>query len=75
MSARYYIAIYLRNRPKETDNAEAQREKEKTTLYTRGKILDVLNEVIPLLVDTTLKVHDTMKKRKPRGIYSYCFIR
>lgn len=50
---------------KKTDNAEAQREKEKTTLYTRGKILDVLNEVIPLLVDTTLKVHDTIKKRNP----------
>ncbi len=50
---------------KKTDNAEAQREKEKTTLYTRGKILDVLNEVIPLLVDTTLKVYDAMKKRNP----------
>lgn len=50
---------------KKTDNAEAQREKEKTTLYTRGKIIDVLNGVIPLLVDTTLKVHDTMKKRNP----------
>jgi len=27
---------------KKTDNAEAQREKEKTTLYTRGKIIDTL---------------------------------
>lgn len=50
---------------KKTDNAEAQREKEKTTLYTRGKIIDVLTEVIPLLVDTTLKVHDNMKKKAP----------
>lgn len=50
---------------KKTDNAEAQREKEKTTLYTRGKIIDVLNEVIPLLVDTTLKVYDNMKKQSP----------
>lgn len=50
---------------KKTDNAEAQREKEKTTLYTRGKIIDVLNEVIPLLVDTTLKVYDNMKKKHP----------
>lgn len=50
---------------KKTDNAEAQREKEKTTLYTRGKILDVLNEVIPLLVDITLKVYDTMKSITP----------
>jgi len=51
---------------KKTDNALAQREKEKTTLYTRGKILDVLNEAIPLLVDTTLKVHDNIKKRSPK---------
>lgn len=50
---------------KKTDNAEAQREKEKTTLYTRGKIIDVLHEVIPLLVDTTLKVYDNMLKRSP----------
>ena len=51
---------------KKTDNAEAQREKEKTTLYTRSKIIDVLVEVIPLLVDTTLKVYDNMKKRSPK---------
>ena len=53
---------------KKTDNAEAQREKEKTTLYTRSKIIDVLTEVIPLLVDTTLKVHDNMKNKAP-GTY------
>lgn len=46
---------------KKTDNAEAQREKEKATLYTRGKIIDVLNEVIPQVVDTALKVYDTLK--------------
>ena len=51
---------------KKTDNAEAQREKEKTTLYTRAKIIDVLTEVIPLLVDTTLKVYDNMKSRAPK---------
>ncbi len=50
---------------KKTDNALAQREKEKTTLYTRGKILDVLNEVIPALVDTALKVYDNMRNHKP----------
>ncbi|MDF9845183.1 MULTISPECIES: capsid protein [unclassified Paenibacillus] len=48
---------------KKTDNAEAQREKEKATLYTRGKIVDRLNEVIPELVQTVLKVYDTMKGR------------
>ena len=51
---------------KKTDNAEAQREKEKTTLYTRGKIIDTLYKVIPMLVDTTLKVYDNMKKRAPK---------
>lgn len=50
---------------KKTDNAEAQREKEKTTLYTRSKIIDALNEVIPRLVDVALKVQDTMQKRVP----------
>lgn len=48
---------------KKTDNAEAQREKEKATLYTRGKIVDRLNEVIPELVETVLKVYDTMQNR------------
>ncbi|EHQ63917.1 phage minor capsid protein [Paenibacillus dendritiformis C454] len=46
---------------KKLDNAEAQREKEKATLYTRGKIIERLNEVIPQLVDTVLKVYDTMR--------------
>lgn len=48
---------------KKTDNAEAQREKEKATLYTRGKIVDRLNEVIPELVQTVMKVYDTMQNR------------
>lgn len=48
---------------KKIDNAEAQREKEKTTLYTRGKIIEALNEVIPQLVDVVLKVQDTMHSR------------
>lgn len=48
---------------KKTDNAEAQREKEKATLYTRGKIVDRLNEIIPELVQTVMKVYDTMQNR------------
>lgn len=51
---------------KKTDNAEAQREKEKTTLYTRGKIIDTLNEVVPRLVDVVMKVNDTMHSRRPQ---------
>lgn len=49
---------------KKTDNAEAQREKEKATLYTRGKIVDRLNEVIPQLVQTVMMVYDTKQSRK-----------
>ncbi len=40
---------------KKLDNAEAQREKEKTTLYTRGIIIDTLTEFIPSVINTVLK--------------------
>lgn len=50
---------------KKLDNAEAQREKEKATLYTRGKIIEALENVIPRVVDTVLKVYDTMQGRRP----------
>lgn len=48
---------------KKTDNAEAQREKEKTTLYTRGKMVDILTEVIPELVNIILKTNDVLNKK------------
>lgn len=52
---------------KKTDNAEAQREKEKTTLYTRNKIVDTLTEVIPHLVEILLKTNDIfIHKKMPR---------
>jgi len=44
---------------KKLDNAEAQREKEKTTLYSRDSIIEALGEVIPVLVDTILKANKT----------------
>lgn len=50
---------------KKLDNAEAQREKEKTTLYTRNKIIDVLEKVLPLLVETVLKVDDMLQNKTP----------
>lgn len=53
---------------KKTDNAEAQREKEKTTLWTRAKIVDALTEAWPLLVQTALAAYDNMKKRNPREV-------
>ncbi len=50
---------------KKTDNAEAQREKEKATLYTRGKLIDTLNEVIPKVVSVVLMVSDLIAEKKP----------
>lgn len=50
---------------KKTDNAQSQREKEKITLYTRNKIEDVLNKVLPNLVAVTMMVHDNMSGRHP----------
>lgn len=50
---------------KKTDNAESQREKEKTTLYMRGILVDVLNEVIPEVVELMLKVNDLAHGKVP----------
>lgn len=47
---------------KKLDNAEAQREKEKTTLYTRNDIIEALQECLPVLVNTVLKAKDTFEK-------------
>lgn len=50
---------------KKLDNAESQREKEKTTLYTRGKIIDAMQETIPLLVNTVFKFMDILRGASP----------
>lgn len=46
---------------KKLDNAEAQREKEKTTLYTRQKIIDVLYEMLPKLVEVSIRAYATLE--------------
>lgn len=53
---------------KKLDNAEAQREKEKATQYTRGKVIDVLEKIIPKLVEICLKTYD-LAQRKAAGEY------
>lgn len=53
---------------KKLDNADAQREKEKATQYTRGKVIDVLEKVIPKLVVTCLKCYD-LAQGKTAGEY------
>ena len=53
---------------KKLDNADAQREKEKATQYTRGKVIDVLEKVIPKLVTICLKTYD-LAQEKTAGEY------
>lgn len=47
---------------KKLDNADAQREKEKTTLYTRNKIVEALQHVLPDVVNACINadhlIHD-----------------
>lgn len=43
---------------KKLDNADAQREKEKATLYTRDAIINALQVDIPLLVETCIKSYN-----------------
>lgn len=45
---------------KKLDNAEAQREKEKTTLYTRNAIVLALQNTLPKLVQAVFKVYGDM---------------
>lgn len=42
---------------KKLDNAEAQREKEKVTLYTRGKIVEPMQDALTKLVQAVLMAH------------------
>ena len=49
---------------KKLDNAEAQREKEKTTLYTRNKVVSVLCDTLKSLVKTSLMFCDAVSGRE-----------
>lgn len=49
---------------KKLDNAEAQREKEKATLYTRNRIIRVAEKVIPKIVVTSLKLMDMVSNKE-----------
>ncbi len=48
---------------KKLDNAEAQREKEKTTLYTRGIIIEALTSFLECLTDFVFKAYKTALKQ------------
>ncbi len=49
---------------KKLDNADAQREKEKTTLYTRNKVVSVLEKVIPRVVEAALRFSDNLENKE-----------
>lgn len=53
---------------KKLDNAEAQREKEKTTLYTRNKIVQAMQKALPKLIDTVFKVYSIMYENPTEDI-------
>lgn len=48
---------------KKRDNAVAQREKEKTTLYTRSKITDTLADVLPVVINTALSTYNILRNK------------
>lgn len=48
---------------KKLDNSEAQREKEKTTLYTRDAIIGALQETLPELVSVTINAYNILLKK------------
>lgn len=49
---------------KKLDNAEAQREKEKTTLYSRNRVVDRLQDIVTQVVITALKFKDGLSDTK-----------
>lgn len=53
---------------KKLDNAEAQREKEKATLYSRNNIVEQLQKVLPKLVTVTFNAIDTLNKTAIKDI-------
>ena len=49
---------------KKLDNADAQREKEKATLYTRQKFIEMLNNVLPTLVKAVLNADSQLTNKR-----------
>ena len=47
---------------KKLDNADAQREKEKATLYTRNAIVEALQDMLPKLVSAAINAYNILNK-------------
>jgi hypothetical protein len=50
---------------KKLDNADAQREKEKTTMYTRDTIINALKRALEKLFDAIMRTQDNMLGKQP----------
>lgn len=48
---------------KKLDNADAQREKEKATLYTRNAMVDALQEQLPELISACINAYNVLMKQ------------
>ncbi len=48
---------------KKLDNADAQREKEKATLYTRNAIVEALQETLPELVEAAINAYQLLHRK------------
>ncbi len=53
---------------KKLDNAEAQREKEKTTLYTRDTIIEALQETLPEIITAGINAYNILHKKAPEEV-------
>ncbi len=53
---------------KKLDNSEAQREKEKATLYTRDAIIDALQEMLPELVSACINAYNILEHRPVKEV-------
>lgn len=53
---------------KKLDNAEAQREKEKATLYTRNAIVEALQEELPEVVSACINAYNVLLKRQTEEV-------
>ena len=53
---------------KKLDNAEAQREKEKTTLYTRNAIVEALQETLPEVVSAALNAYNILNSQAVKEV-------
>lgn len=53
---------------KKLDNAEAQREKEKATLYTRNAVIEALQEALPELVSACINAYHLLHQEAPEEV-------